>query len=111
MFLYLIYRIEFLERAGREERTELLDRLMSRNMDEFKYYTKKYPGDVKTMQGAISGAKDVEVRPELSAKAKEWLKGLDSEFSPDEIDVEELEKIVAEEERSDFAKAEEEAKR
>lgn len=86
---------EFLHR---KERVQLLDRLMARNLDEYKYFEQKFPQDVKTVTKANEKLIEQEIATgeQEDAVTKEFVSGLEEDWGTDTIDKTQLSEIIKE---------------
>lgn len=81
-----------------KERSKLLDRIMARDFEQYEYYEKMFKGEVKELKDQRKGAKkenkeDVEIKKEMDIefkKEKEFIEGLDEDWSGEDVDVEKL---------------------
>lgn len=87
----------------RRERKDLLNRIMSRNFEEYQYYDKKYTRDLKevdTLRKDIR--KEQRIEAELPAEKlveekeayEKFTKGLEEDWSEDEIDKKKVSEII-----------------
>lgn len=77
-----------------KERKTLLNRVMARNYEEFKYYEEKYPEDIKEVKKMRADDREEREEPKEEplddAKAREFEQHLEEDWSPDELDIEKI---------------------
>lgn len=77
-----------------KERKTLLNRVMARNYEEFKYYEEKYPGDVKEVKGLREEARiereETKKEPLDEVKTKEFTQNLEEDWDSEEMDLEKI---------------------
>jgi hypothetical protein len=87
----------------RKERHELLDRVMSKNYQEFEYYNKKYPVDVEEVVKVREEAREVRKESPFTEQdfdkpvdddVKQFLASTETDWNPEEVDVEKLKKML-----------------
>lgn len=89
---------------ARHERERLIDRIMAKDYQEFEYYDKKYQGDLDEVEKLRD--EDRKIRKEdkeafaedvkLDDKTKRYLEGMESDWSPVELDTKKLKEIADE---------------
>lgn len=83
-----------------KERSKLLDRIMSRNYQEYEYYEKMFKGEVEELKEQRDEAKkevseDEEIKEQMDLeykKEKEFIKNTDEDWEDEDIDYEKLRK-------------------
>ena len=79
-----------------KERKTLLNRVMARNYEEFKYYEEKYPGDIKEVKGLREEARTEReetkstTEPLDEARAKEFAGNLEEDWDSEELNLEKI---------------------
>ena len=101
VFIYHVYS----EEHNRRERKDMLNRIMSKNYQEYQYYAKKYPVDVKEVEALRNEARDVRgaspmteqnfERP-VDPEVKQFLEGTEVDWNPEEVDVDKLKEMLSE---------------
>lgn len=79
-----------------KERKTLLNRVMARNYEEFKYYEEKYPEDIKEVKKIRAETREereeLKEEPLDEAKALEFEQHLEEDWNPEELDLETIKK-------------------
>jgi len=87
----------------RKERRELLNRVMSKNYQEFEYYDKKYPTDIKEMEELRDEArdarktqplKDSDFEQDIPKDVAKFLDATETDWRPDEVDVDKIKEMI-----------------
>lgn len=97
MNIYIIFGLLILyavsEIFHRRERKSLLNRIMSKDYGEYKYFVDKYPKDLKEVERIRKEVRkqpaneiDFSKNPEDEKAYEKFVKGLEEEWSEDEID-------------------------
>lgn len=77
-----------------KERRVLLNRIMSRNYEEFKYYEEKYPEDIKEVKKMRTETRtereELKEEPLDIARAEEFEAELEEDWSPEELNLEKI---------------------
>jgi len=86
LLAYIIYRdVVYDHRLNK-----LLNRVMSKNYQEFEYYDKKYPGDLKEVDALRNEARDerkIDVPEDKEdIETREILEAFDEDWAPSEVD-------------------------
>ncbi len=101
VFLYHVYS----EEKNRRERKDLLNRIMSKNYQEYEYYDKKYPADVKEVEAIREEARDIrgtspmteqDFEKPLDPEVKQFLESTEVDWNPEEVDVDKLKEMLNE---------------
>ena len=82
----------------RKDMSNLLDRLMARSFEEFKYYEHKFPKDVKIATKATEKMveKEMSVDEVEDEATKKFAAGLEEDWGPDAIDKTKIAEILDE---------------
>lgn len=88
-----------------KERKELLDRIMSKNYEQFEYYQNMFKEEVEELKKVRDDARvvdeiDEEIKKEQDLeykKEKEFLDQIDEDFDEADVDLPELRKAISEE--------------
>ena len=111
IILYLLIKHELNDNYYRKIFNQLLDRLMARHLDEYKFFEHQFPAQVRSMERASEVAmknattEEVPVN-ELTQRQARWVSGLEEDFKPEEIDTEKLDAILDEEEKKQMGEVE-----
>jgi hypothetical protein len=91
------------ELLNRKERKELLDRIMSKNYQEYEYYKEKYPVDVEEVVKVRDEARNVRAQSPmteqdfekpLDPEVKQFLESTEVDWNPEEVDVAKLKEML-----------------
>lgn len=91
------------ELINRKERKDLLNRVMSKNYQEYQYYETKYPADVEEVVKLRDEARDSrETTPlteenfskPLDPEVKQFLESTEVDWNPEEVDVDKLKEML-----------------
>ena len=87
-----------------KERKELLNRIMSKSYEQFEYFQKMFPGEVKEVEKLREderekSSEDEEIKKELDleyAKEKEFLEKTEEDWEESEVDLPKLRERIKE---------------
>lgn len=88
---------------SRKERRELLNRIMSKNYQEYEYYAQKYPEDVKEVTKIRDEAREVrgaspmteqDFEKPLDPEVKQFLESTEVDWNPEEVDINKLKEML-----------------
>lgn len=91
------------ELLNRKERKDLLNRVMSKNYQEYQYYETKYPEDVKEVVQLRDEARDSRgttplteenFSKPLDPEVKQFLESTEVDWNPEEVDVDKLKEML-----------------
>ena len=99
--IMLSFYLFYLERkSSAKERSELLDRIMAKDYEQFEYFQKQFEGEVKELKEQRDAVRkksgvDEEIKEEMDLeykKEKEFIEKTDEDWNENEVDVPELRK-------------------
>jgi hypothetical protein len=91
------------ELLNRKERKDLLNRVMSKNYQEYEYYAKKYPEDVKEVTQLREEARAVRGESPMTEQdfakpidpdVEQFLASTEVDWNPEEVDVDRLKEML-----------------
>lgn len=91
-------------KLSKEERKELLDRIMSKNYEQFEYYQNMFQEEVEELKKMRGDAREIdeideEIKEEQDLeykKEKKFLDQVDEDFNEEDVDLPELRKRIEE---------------